>query len=186
MDNLPVGSAHCAQAVIVSEKLCEFRIDLGLILAFMFDDLSRNDCVCLRNQCDCSNSLGIIQRIGNFPQPVEPGFNPFVILAQGCCGRRRHCLTTEFVARRQRSQGIEYHGYIDRFLRQRSGNGGQPTDGSKEHRHPRHRHSGNDALHGNAVGALGDGNGIRDAIESIDENDDICRLRRGAGAPEPP
>ena len=83
MDNLPVGSAHRTQSMIVGEKPCEFRIDLGLILAFMLHDLSRNDCVCLRNQCDCSNSLGIIQRIGNFPQPIEPGFNPFVILAQG-------------------------------------------------------------------------------------------------------
>ena len=47
MDNLPVGSAHCAQSVIVSEEPCEFRINLGLILAFMLYDLSRNDCVCL-------------------------------------------------------------------------------------------------------------------------------------------
>ena len=89
------------------------------------------------------------------------------------------------MARRQGSQRIEYHGDIDRFLRQCSGNRGQPTDGSKRHRHPGHRHSGNDALHGNAAGALRDGNGIGDPIEPIGENDDICRLRRGARAPGP-
>ena len=89
------------------------------------------------------------------------------------------------MARRQGAQRIEDHGDIDRFLRQRAGNGRQPTDGGKAHRHARHCHSGNDALHGNAAGALCDGDGIRDAIEPIGQNDDIRRLRRGAGAPGP-
>ena len=47
MDYLAVCSAHCTQAVAVGEKLGETRIHLGLVIAFMFDDLSRNDLVCL-------------------------------------------------------------------------------------------------------------------------------------------
>ena len=46
MDDLAVRSTHRAQAVIVGEKFGEFRIDLGLVLAFMFDNPSRND-LCL-------------------------------------------------------------------------------------------------------------------------------------------
>ena len=80
MDDLAVRSTHRAQAVIVGEKFGEIRIDLGLVIAFMFDNLARNDLVCLGNQCDCGNSLGIIQRIGDFPQPVECGFKSLVIL----------------------------------------------------------------------------------------------------------
>ena len=40
MDDLAVGSAHCTQAVAVSEKFGEFRIDAGLVIALMFNDLS--------------------------------------------------------------------------------------------------------------------------------------------------
>ena len=47
MDDLAVRSTHRAQAVTVGEKLGEFWINLGLVVAFMFDDLSRNDLVCL-------------------------------------------------------------------------------------------------------------------------------------------
>ena len=47
MDDLAVRSTHRAQTVTVGEKFCEFGINLGLVVAFMFDDLSRNDFVCL-------------------------------------------------------------------------------------------------------------------------------------------
>ena len=40
-------STHRTQAVIVSEELGEFGINLGLVVPLMFDDLSRNDFVCL-------------------------------------------------------------------------------------------------------------------------------------------
>ena len=80
MDDLAMRSAHRTQAVTVGEELREFWINLGLVVSLMFDDLSRNDLVCLGNQCDRGRALGIVQRIGDFPQPVEPGFHPFVIL----------------------------------------------------------------------------------------------------------
>ena len=47
MDNLAVRSTHCTQAVIVGEEFCEFGIHFRLIFALMFDDLPRNDLVCL-------------------------------------------------------------------------------------------------------------------------------------------
>ena len=89
------------------------------------------------------------------------------------------------VAWRQRAQRIENDGDVDRFLRQRAGNRRQPTDWRKAHRDSRHRHAGHDALHRDAAGALGDRHRVGDAIEPIDQDDDIGRLRRGAGATAP-
>ena len=39
MDDLAMRSTHRTQAVTVGEELCEFRINLGLVVALMFDDL---------------------------------------------------------------------------------------------------------------------------------------------------
>ena len=47
MDDLAVRPAHCTQAVIVGEESWRVRIDLGLVVSLMFDDLSRDDFVCL-------------------------------------------------------------------------------------------------------------------------------------------
>ncbi len=47
MDNLAMRSTHRTQAVIVGEELREFWINLGLIVLFVFDDLSGDDLVCL-------------------------------------------------------------------------------------------------------------------------------------------
>ena len=80
MDDLAMRSTHRTQAVIVGEEFREFWLYRGFVVSLMFHDLLRNDLVCLRNQYDCGRSLGIIQRIGDFPQSVEPGFHPFVIL----------------------------------------------------------------------------------------------------------
>ena len=41
MDDLAMGSTHSPQAVIIGEEFCEFGINLGLVLPFMFDDLMR-------------------------------------------------------------------------------------------------------------------------------------------------
>ena len=47
MDDLAVRSTYRTQAVIVGEELGEFWIYFGFVVALMFDDLSRNDFVCL-------------------------------------------------------------------------------------------------------------------------------------------
>jgi hypothetical protein len=43
VDDLAVCSTHCTQTVTVGEKFCEARIDGGLVVEFMFDDLPCND-----------------------------------------------------------------------------------------------------------------------------------------------
>ena len=47
MDDLAMRSTHRTQAVTVGEELGEFWINLGFVVSLMFDDLSRNDLVCL-------------------------------------------------------------------------------------------------------------------------------------------
>ena len=67
MDYLTVRAAHCSQAMTVREKLGETGIHRTLVIALMFDDLSRDDLVRLRNQSDCGTFCGIIQRVGDLP-----------------------------------------------------------------------------------------------------------------------
>jgi len=43
MDYLTVRAAHCSQAVVVREKLSETGIHRSLVIALMFDNLSRDE-----------------------------------------------------------------------------------------------------------------------------------------------
>jgi len=47
MDDLAMGPTHSPQPVIIGQEFCKFGINLCLVIPLVFDDLSRNDFVCL-------------------------------------------------------------------------------------------------------------------------------------------
>ena len=82
----------------------------------------------------------------------------------------------------ERAQGVEDHRDVDRLLGERAGDRREPAECRERHGDARQAEPGDDALHGDGAGAPRDDDGIGDAVEAVDQDHHVGRLRGGAGA----
>src|SRR5579875_4075190 len=180
MKDFAVGAAHGAKAMIVRKKARQSRIDGTLVFAFVRDNLLRDEAIGLQDRVNGRLTGGLIQQVGDLPQPIEACFESLMILAQIPCGSSRHGKPVWGPPRTQRPKGIEDYSNVDGFLRKSASDGSEPAKRGRSHGSCRKRHSRDDALQGNAARAPRNGDCIRDTVEPVDENDDIRRSRRSA------
>ena len=83
-------------------------------------------------------------------------------------------------ARSERSQRVQDDGDVDQLLQERALHGRQVSEGRRDHPEDRQADPGRDALESDAARALGDLDPRQQAIEVIDQQDDIGGLRRGS------
>ena len=136
----------------------------------------------LQNTVHRRSGVRTVQRVGDLTQSLKTSLQFFVIFTQSPRGGLRHRRLRERAGGAERPQRIENDGDVDRLLYERPCNGRHITECRGRHRCTRKRHTYDDALHGDGARAPSDYNRLRNAIEPIDEDDDVRRLRRGARA----
>ena len=123
-----------------------------------------------------------VERRHNVAQPVEARLQLQMVLSQRFGVARRQSPPPPIASRAQRPQGVEDDGDVDDLLSESAGDWRQPSEGRSNHRDPRESHSARHALERDRVGASGDSNRVGYAVNGVDEDHDIRRLRRRARA----
>ena len=88
-------------------------------------------------------------------------------------------------AARPRTQGVEDDGDVDCLLEERTDRGRKETQPSEQHRGQGHPDPGQDTLPGDQTSPPGDRHGLGQAVQAVDRQHDVGRLRRGCDASGP-
>jgi hypothetical protein len=82
VQDLAVRAAHGAEAVAVGEEAGEAGIDGGLVGTLMDHDLACDKAVGFRDQRHRGGRFDIIERVGDFPEPIKGGVEVLMLLTQ--------------------------------------------------------------------------------------------------------
>ena len=170
MANFPMRAAHGRHRVVASDEPRHSRIDLSVILVFVWDQL-------LLQKVIKVGQLARYLRRGYHRETVGRGANtleygPELVVFGLESGElrwreRRAPLSRPFDVKRP--QGVQNNGNVYRFLKNGSGQWWQITERRGGHRKDRQTHTTDDALYCDGARAMGDAERFGKAVQPIYE-----------------
>ena len=116
---LAMRPAHGREAVGVGENLGELRIDDPFVVSLVFDYLQSNKGLRLLDQRDCALGSGIVQSVGDRPQPVEAAKEKQVPALEISSNRFRQLPVSATVRGLQGAKRVEDDCDVNRSLKNR-------------------------------------------------------------------
>ena len=126
----------------------------------------------------------MLERVGDGAELVELGAKRLVLGAETPRERGARFVERRRVAAagREGTQGVEDDGDVDGFLEDRAPHGREQAERRGDHGRTGHGHPGDHTLRRDRPGAVGDGEAVREVVETVDGEDHVGGFRRGGRA----